>query len=477
VSALSFPRRALAALAAGLLVLAPAAPTRASGFYVTDRGVRSLGRGGAFVAGADDQHAMWYNPAGLAFAGRGVLFDSSLILFHNRFQRTAQVTPTSPVVDFEPVEASGIPLPLPTLVVSHDFNQRNWNFAAGLFAPNAVITSWSDAPLAPQRYSIISIEGSALALMGAWAAYRPSNELSFGFGVQALMGSFVARMAMSACPATITCQPEDPDWDSIAQMRVGPIFAPTASAGVRWQPNQYVVFGLSGQLPMWVDAPAQMQVRLPSHPFYDGAQVDGDRANVSFTLAPVLRAGVEFRPTSVDHVEVTGVFEGWAIHDRLLMTPVRDESQPNGIRITNARGIGTYEVGPTAVERGFRHAFSLRVGAERFQDLGHGWTLIPRAGLAYETSATAPEYTSVLTFDTDKVLATMGVGVSYGRWRFDAVYAHMFASSVEVAPADARLHQVQPFRSNGQAPAHAINAGHYDLNVDVLGAGMRYQFQ
>src|ERR1700691_3535901 len=41
-----------------------AGEARASGLYFSDRGVRPLGRGGAFVAGADDLGAIWYNPAG-----------------------------------------------------------------------------------------------------------------------------------------------------------------------------------------------------------------------------------------------------------------------------------------------------------------------------------------------------------------------------------------------------------------------------
>ena len=40
----------------------------AAGLYFSDRGVRPLGRGGAFVAGADDLGAIWYNPAGIVDA-------------------------------------------------------------------------------------------------------------------------------------------------------------------------------------------------------------------------------------------------------------------------------------------------------------------------------------------------------------------------------------------------------------------------
>ena len=58
----------------GALMIAQDA--RAAGLYFTDRGVRPLGRGGAFVAGADDFNATWYNPAGLADAGTSFLLDA-----------------------------------------------------------------------------------------------------------------------------------------------------------------------------------------------------------------------------------------------------------------------------------------------------------------------------------------------------------------------------------------------------------------
>ena len=46
-----------------------AAPADAGGLYYADRGVRPLGRAGAFVAGADDPGAITYNPAGMFDAG------------------------------------------------------------------------------------------------------------------------------------------------------------------------------------------------------------------------------------------------------------------------------------------------------------------------------------------------------------------------------------------------------------------------
>ena len=52
-----------------------AVTAEAAGLFLAPRGVRPLGRAGAFVAGADDPNALSYNPAGLAFARNGILVD------------------------------------------------------------------------------------------------------------------------------------------------------------------------------------------------------------------------------------------------------------------------------------------------------------------------------------------------------------------------------------------------------------------
>ena len=447
------------------------APTiaAAAGFYLTDRGVRPLGRGGAFIAGADDQHSVWYNPAGLISAGNGLLLDASLVNFNNTFTRSALPDRTMAPVTFDATQGQGAALPIPTLIATHNLGLRNFMFAAGAYAPYAAITSYADTPTAAQRYSLVTLDGSLLVVAGLWAAWRPHPMIHLGAGVSALTGSFAARHALSACPATITCAPEDPQWDSMAAINVGPIFAPTANIGVQFMPHRMIALGASYQLPYDVDAPAKLGVRLPSASFYEGAQVSGDAARVQFRLAPIARFGVEFRPLPSTRVEIAGVWEGWSVHQRI-------DILPDNIALTNVRGVGTYQVGPLAENRQFQDTWSVRLGAEHLTALGGGIGLQARVGMSYETSATANAYTNALTLDTDKFVGSVGASLHYGRFRFDAVFAYMFASSVVVDPRTAALYPVEPFRSNGLAPRIAVNGGTYDFSVNVVGLGARYQF-
>src|SRR5215470_5968362 len=77
------------------LVLVTSTQAHAAGLYFSDRGVRPLGRGGAFVAGADDLGAVWYNPAGLADAGTSLLSDFSWLHFTSEYTRSTQVADAS----------------------------------------------------------------------------------------------------------------------------------------------------------------------------------------------------------------------------------------------------------------------------------------------------------------------------------------------------------------------------------------------
>lgn len=467
-------------LGARALALALAcAPLTASagGFYLVDRGVRPLGRGGAFVAGADDGHAVWYNPAGLTEAGNGLLLDASLVLFSNTYTRSARPDASMPPVAFRPVEGSGAPLPIPTLVFTHDFGLRNFRFAAGAYAPYAALPTYDDSRDAPQRYSLVTLDGSLLAVAGVWAAWKPHPVVSVGAGFQLLAGSFVSQLSFSACPATVTCAPEDPDWDSRAQLAVGPIISPTGSFGVRLNPHRVVSIGASFNLPIAVDSDATLKVRLPSASFYEGARVEGESARVSFTLAPIARVGVEVRPTETTRVEVAAVWEGWSVHDSIAL-------HPNGIRITNVRGVGTYEVGDVALVRRFEDVWSVRLGAEHGLTFGE-WGLTLRGGFSYETSATPAEYTSVLTFDAAKSTLSLGASLTRGRLRLDAVYAHTFWGPVETAPcayepsAPQRcqgLYPTAPFRTGANAPRYTVNGGTYEPSLNVLGLGVRYAF-
>jgi long-chain fatty acid transport protein len=474
----------------------------AAGLYFSDRGVRPIGRGGAFVAGADDLGALWYNPAGLADAGNAVLSDFSYLRFSSTFQRRSIVNEpdpsnpgsTHPVIEgtnYYPEVSGTTPLlPLPTLAVSNDLGVKGWNFAFGAMAPYATLTSYPEESIsfrgmqvpAPQRYSLITLNGSALVLLGTYAAFKPSPQFALGFGLQALVGNFNSRLAFSACPPKdLLCAGEQPDYDAYGQLNVGMIVAPTGNFGaiatLAETPTSELRLGLSFQLPIWVSAPATVKLRLPSSALFRNATVDGDQAHVSFRLPPILRAGIETRlgAKKDTRLELAVFYEGWSMHDDITIAPAGD-----GIRLRGVTGLPDLTVGELKQARGFRDTFSIHGGGEQRISLG-GYDLELRGGVSYERSAVPPAYLSVLTVDLDKVQAGVGGSLYVGakkQLRLDIVLAHTFAFATDVDPAEARIGRVKVVRGNDPQDQDIVkvNGGRYTASADVVGVGLNWKY-
>lgn len=456
----------------------------AGGLYFTDRGVRPLGRGGAFIAGADDAGAVAYNPAGLAFAGNQFLLDASWLQYSATYQRKALLRqvdpntgePTGQVWEqtFAAVEGTTPVLPIPTIAYTNNLGKREFNFALAVWAPYSAITSFPErvrGQPAPQRYSIISLDGSALAIPGVYASWhRPGSKVALGAGVEMLTGFFQTSVVFSACvPERFICAPEQPEYDAFAQLRVGPIFAPSGVLGAIFLPTDTLRLGVSFHLPFWIDSPATESVRLPGAPVFDNARVAGDSANVSFKLPWTLRAGIEFRPVEDLRIEAGGGMEAWSMHDEIKV-------ESKDIALENVAGFpARYTIAPVTLDRGFQDSYSARLGGELGFDVG-SYRLAARSGVMWERSAIPKEYLSAATIDLDKVVVSVGGSLYIGKWRFDGVFARVIASDQEVGVGEQRVRQLNPVLSNPPQYPNYINAGTYSASANVLGLGLVYQF-
>jgi long-chain fatty acid transport protein len=322
----------------------------------------------------------------------------------------------------------------------------------------------------PSRYSLVSLDGSALVVPGLYLAYRGIDKLRIGAGVQLLTGSFQSSVVFSASPADrVIAAPEDPTYDALSRLSVGPILAPSANAGLIYELAPWMRVGLSGQLPFWVNSPARVRVRLPNAAPFDNARQEGEDARVRFRLPGAVRLGVEFRPTDTLRVEVGFAREFWGIHDEI-------EIRPQNIQLTGITGFPSpFGVAPISIPRGFRASNSYRIGGEyRFEVAGYRFDA--RAGVSYEESAIPRAYLSPLTIDLDKVTVSLGGSLHVGgHWRFDAVYARVFGMGETVSPAEAAVPRVNPVRGN-PTQTEAVNGGTYAARADVIGVGLAYRF-
>ena len=200
------PSRRMLAVA---VVLARSASASAAGLYFSDRGVRPLGRGGAFVAGADDLGAIWYNPAGIVDAPTSFLLDATWLHYTSNFTRQAQTT-SDTGHDVRAVVPLGRAARRPCCPSPPSRARTASATASSTPRPSACTRPWSRSRRypqtidggtpAPQRYSLVSIDGSLLVVTGAWFAWKPIEQLRVGAGFQMLVGTFKSTVDFSACP-------------------------------------------------------------------------------------------------------------------------------------------------------------------------------------------------------------------------------------------------------------------------------------
>ena len=445
--------------------------------------MRPLGRGGAFVAGADDIGAIWYNPAGLADTGTTLYIDFAWLNFSSEYTRQTQVTDANGTVrTFKYPQVNGTTpfLPIPTIGGSYAFGKnKEFTIALGVLAPYTAIASY---PLtvagqpSPSRYSLVSLDGSALVVSGAYFAYKPIEQIRIGFGLQALVGTFKSRVVFSASPPDrVISSPEDPQYDSLSQLNVGPIVAPSGNFGIIAVPDKHVHIGASAQLPFLINAPATINVRLPTAAVFDKASQDGDKARVRFELPPVLRFGVEYR-TEIDddsdiRVEAAYVREFWSVHDSI-------DVRPENVKLFNITGFPSpFGVAPISLPRHFQDSNSFRLGGEySTKKIFTSNRIDIRAGASYETSAIPQEWVSPLTYDANKIILGGGASLHAGEhWRLDAVGALVLLGSTTVSPAEAQVPRVNPVQGN-PTKTEAINGGDYSARAIILGVGAQYKF-
>jgi long-chain fatty acid transport protein len=464
-------------LALPIALLTAAGSARGAGLYFSDRGVRPMGRAGAFVAGADDASAIWYNPAGLADAKSQLLFDAAWLRFSATYDRELRVLDADDVyrtVRSPRVSGSSPFIPIPTIAATYQFGKdKEWTLAGGLLAPYVAITTYPETvngQPSPARYaSIRSYDGTLMAIPGVWMAYKPTEAFRFGMGLQALVGMYRTTVIYSVSPEDrLAGAPEQPEFDAESQINVGPIFAPTANMGATVVPDEKIRFGVSGQLPTIISSSAKIKVRLPTNAVFDDARVTGDTVHVKIKLPAIFRFGVELRPWKTLRAELAYVRELWSIHESI-------DSVPEGVSIDNVPGLPPQvKIPPLVIPRSFQDSHSLRVGGEYTLD-AWGYPLSLRAGFAYETSAVPRPYLSLLTVDMNKTIFSLGGSLHVGeRWRLDAVFAHLSAASVYVSPDQAKIPRLNPIKGN--APLEAVNGGTYDASANLFGVGVVYKF-
>ncbi|MBM4368602.1 MAG: outer membrane protein transport protein [Deltaproteobacteria bacterium] len=451
-----------------------AATAQAAGFYFMDSGVRAQGRAGAFVAGADDISAQYYNPAALSRQDRAsvaldlwaisqsVDFDRADELGWNAFEAVQNTAPPQP----EP--AGGVVLPLGPLHPA----LAGTTLALGLYLPTSPLLAYpSDGP---QRYALVSssvLQGYA----GPTLAHRLAPWLSLGAGLQYTFLSVTQSITAIQCVESIdTCGTDSPsddirmDLDTVDPARL------SWNAGVLVEPTPWLAVGASVQPQIDYRTEGSMTVTFSEdntlvRPELTAGSFTDDDVTVDATLPWIARLGVQVSPSERARVELAGTWTQWSAMSALRITDVDLSLTTREEGVLKGEPIVVTDDVPFAT--GFVDSWSARLGGE--------YDVVPavraRAGVAYETSAVPSDYVSVFMVDGPKLALAAGATARIGkRVSLSASFMDqiIFPRTIE----DSRYAQQAIFVDFDKQFATTVTSGKVvgngDLSSNVIVAGL-----
>jgi len=492
-----------AVLSTLLLTAAVASPAFADGGYYTGAlGARAAGRGGAFVARADDVTAVSINPAGLADLD-GLVIQVGNQFAYNSYDYTRAPTldwgnadnGVAPTVAFDKVH-NGTPWQplLPFLGVSSRLGLRDWAFALAAFAPPG-ISKEQFPENGGQRYLMVNREAIILNY-AASAAWR-FHDL-FGVGVT-LEWIAVPRLdyslVINADPAPGAASPVSSMYDILAQTTGSDPFTFNAIVGAWFRPRPSLQFGLAGQV-----VPANIVTHSTlTLTAFDQATLgnittvrNGSAASdvtVKLPLPLLVRGGGRYRHLAAGRelfdLELDVEYETWS---RANAFTLDGTVGGNGLVATPSGAQSQHvPIGTITVPKQWKDVLSVKLGGD-FNLLPDLWTV--RAGLYYETAAAPSAYANVDFPGGAQLGGALGTSLLLHSLELALTYQLRYQPSFTGTEADARVYQqapsspcVAPYTDANNCNAHylgqpapAVNAGTYAATSHLVSLAVIYRY-
>lgn len=420
-----------------------------------------MGRAGAYVAaGEGNLNSLWYNPANLATLDELTLtLDTAVMGRFISFKRAPRTKQNGELATYPEVSNDAPPDPIPQMLIGGPTPIEGLSWAGGLWTPYGMRMRFpADGP---QRYTLVDSSNSVLAYIGLALAWEISDSLRIGAGFQHGMAQFEYIHATSGYSGVMG-RPEDEDLDVLSKAVARDLFAPTANAGIWFEPIDHFQFAASLQLPTVVhDRDANFEVRLPSHVYFDNVELAGNTFETKIPLPLIARGSLRYAHERFD-VELTGVFEQWSVMDSI-------DVSPNNVEARNLPGVGSLPIGPFSRTVGWRDTFSIRAGGS----YAISNELSARMGYAYETGAPPAAHYSVLALDSDKHVFSGGATYDWGDLELDvsAIYYAFENRSIR----NSEVTQIHPADVENEL-ATIVGNGDYRVSAFGIGTGINYRF-
>ena len=433
----------------------------AAGFFLPMRGIRPMGRAGAVTVSGAGTHALWYNPAAMhTLEGTHIMVETAIGFLSTSFQRTPRLEPNGDLVTYDEVNNDKPPDIIPSFAITSDFGIDQLVLGFAVFPPFGARYTYPED--GPQRYAAVRNDAALYAMISVGASFQITDWLAVGASFQNLFFDMTLIATASAYEGLFG-YPEDRDLDLLMKVHTVDPFSPSGSIGIWAAPLPELELAISFQLPSHIeDNDAELEVRLPSNPAFDGTQVEGDTVSGGFDLPAVIRAGVRYVQPRWD-VEINFVWEGWSTHDAIRTTP-------RNVVITGIFHVDEFVVGPLTVNQDYENTVAISVGGD--------YEVIPdvialRAGLSFEQGAVPDHRLSSFQMDMDKLTPTVGLTwmIPEAHLEVDFGYAHFFFFDTQIS--DSHVEQINPTFEDG---ALVVGNGFYQASIDFFGIGLEAIF-
>ena len=466
------------------VLLSMVAPTEAAGFYFTGVGPQAMGRGGAFVAGADDLTSMYHNPAGLiringlevnvalASVGQNVMFDRADELLVD------ETGATIGELDFSPVENEAPALVIPSFGVAHSYDEgllSDTVFAFGFFTPYGPSNEF-DANGA-QRYTLtdsLLLQASA----GPAFATKVHDWITIGGGLYWSFQHLSEGLAINVySPFELEESATDTaNYDVSYAISATDTFELTWNAGMLIEPPSGLwSLGLFYQPATEYDAVGSIDADFSNHEFYAPSDpgdtqliieqfaVD-EEVSVAVNMPAIARAGLAIRPIPALELEATVVWEGWSVVESIVV---------EGLDLIVKTTLGDVPItGEVELPAGYRDTLSYRFGGD--YEISDMFTV--RGGFFTEQSAVPSQSLGVNVIDSDKTGYGLGASIRTGALTVDLGYGRTQFEPLDVTDSEVEAIEVHGISGVVRDTGKVVGNGAYESSIDMASIGFTWAF-
>jgi long-chain fatty acid transport protein len=451
------------------------------GYYDGALGARAAGRGGAFVARADDPTAISVNPAGLANL-RGWHLEIGNQFSYNSYAYTRATTldtgnpmnGVAPSVSFARV-TNGAPAQAadPFIGLTTDFGLSDWGFGLAAFAPPGI--AQEQFPLTGGQNYMMVRRQAIIGEVAASAAWKYHD--LFGVGVTAeylMLPSLQYQLMINGDPNADAASPVSSKYDLLADTKGADWFAFNARLGAWVRPTPWLELAASGQiiptefvthshLTVTAQDPSIGTVLLT-----DSRGRKADDVRITLPLPMMARAGARY-------IGLDGGVERW---DLELDVEYETWSRVNQFTVDTAglnavvAGSPPTPIAPIVVPKHWQNTISVKLGGD-VALVPDRWKL--RAGAYYESAVAPAAYSNVDFPGGPQIGGALGGSFLSGNLELALTYQFRYQPTVTVSEADARVPQQLPVAPAGQVPP-VINAGTYNAMSHLVALAVLVHF-